>query len=299
MNKYFLSLHRAISLLLISVSVLLFSCQKETNDPPPEEQEPSDEYLITEMDNNYGRYKLTYNEKDQLTVAEFLENTNDSPDPRPYQKVEYKYENGKVTGFSQWFYNTSTKTWGSQSEAGFVYDQNGRVSKMNGLSSTTTYEYDVEGRPIKISPSNYRALEFSYNADGNVVYAFITSDYPGYPYRYWSDMKYTSHKNLLLRNGTAFLLYTAFGIMTGRPTEVFSAHLPEKYETLSVRIPPAPVSESNIFKGTNLSEYSYIFDNDGLLKSITEKYKNQTFYGNTLDSDNSDEAHYEIIAIKR
>ena len=301
MNKYLLSPQRAIGLLLISASLFLFSCQKGSNDPAPEEQVPVADYLITEMDSDQSRFRFSYNEKDQVTKIELWQAYGSLTELVILQSVEYKYENGKAASCFMKFFDRFDRTWGPTSEVKLDCDQQGKIIQANyPEGGVTTYDYDAEGRLSEINSSNFGKEEFSYNAEGNVIYSNIPSDHPDYPFIFWSDMKYTTYKNPLLKNSNSLLFYIAFLSTAGKYTELFSACLPEKFENSGVIIrPPLPSGENNDFKGTNLSLYSYSFDKDGLLKSNTEKYKNQKFVGNKLDADDSGELSYKITSIKR
>ena len=158
----------------------------------------------------------------------------------------------------------------------------------------TTWSADAAGRPTGHSSISIPDVKWSYNQNGDIIKQ--VEDGNGYT----SSITYTSHKNPF-NNGRLGLLVYMNG-QSGDFTDIirsFSAHLPEKWETsrlIYIRSLNGEVISENRY--TTLTSYTYNFDAAGLLTSINETKKSQSYQNNTLMSSSETNYFYPVNCYK-
>lgn len=248
---------------------LFFSCQKD-NDNLPENNGP---VFVSEFENNYGTFKLTYNEQNFLSKAELWTTNGYTPALFLATVVEYNYSNNKITGYS-------TRQGGENTPPGnpvlttFVYDDKGHITQsVTNNVKVVDWKTDAEGKPTARLVSNGPSSEWEYTSDGNIKLKYSSTSGVGWTNTSSGSLTFNTEYNPFYTNGTGLALYAAFGYMVGGPAKMITRNLLSAVSAESLMISDYPAPTGSTTKSSTASTYTYTKDGNGLLNGQTQVFK--------------------------
>lgn len=280
-----------LSLLVIP---MFFSCQKD-NDQAPENNDP---VFISEYENAYGTFKLSYDSKDRLSKVVHWTDNGYTPALFISRIVEYNYSEDKVVGYTTQYGGENTPP-GAPRTTTFVFDNKGHITQsVTDNVKSADWKTDADGRPVTRIISNGPSPEWEYTSEGNISYQDKSSNGESVSSSYKVRLTYTSENNPFITNGTGLALYAAFGYVAGMPEYLIAQNLIAKIESESNSIShnPPPGSTTNEI---DKSDISYTKDINGLLTSQVMNYKYESFYNNVKMSSSEDIYTYKFTCFRK
>lgn len=258
------------TLTFFSAIVFLFSCNK-SDTPPPDQPEAK----IAEYDQIQGRAKLYYN-GDTLIKAEQLINNSYTNELEYTYIIDYLYTNGKLTGFNK-YYKPVNAAATLEDEVSFRFDSNGFIkqsivkNKPDTTFWTTSAKGEILGYRTKNLLPNYK---WDINNEGNVIPLSYTVQYAGQIHVAKNEIVYSNKPNPFYRNGVGMLMLITFKYTAGDHFLLLSKNLVTQFKGESTLSGPG---ENEVQLTKSLSDYTYQYDETGLIKSYQEKYKTEEF----------------------
>lgn len=274
-------------------SLLLFSCNK--NNDTPNSQDKG--IRVISYSSPGVETRFTYDSQHRLTNTTCVtEGPPLGPFTTPTKVVtttEFEYEFGKPVKSKSRYVTTGVGPIELFSSASLKWSIGGNLlESTSDNNSRVIWHSDGNGRVTGFTPENGRRTEWNYDNKGNVLINIPADGQGGYS----SEITYSSYENPFYNGRSGLLAYFAGQRATDDPVRFFSAHLPEKWEShYKNKYGTNPVTEIN---HSSFISYSYGFNSSGLLNSITETRKNQTFYNGQLTNNTETVITYAITCYK-
>ncbi|MBO9633305.1 MAG: hypothetical protein J7578_09320 [Chitinophagaceae bacterium] len=280
-----------LSLLIVP---LFFSCQK-ADDQIPENNGP---VFVTEYENNYGTFKLSYNAKNILSKVEYWTEGAYSSALYLNQVIEYNYSNDKLTGYT-------TRQGGENTPPGdpvltsFVFDDKGHITQSVSKNvKVADWKTNADGKPTARIISNGPSYEWEYTTEGNIKFHYQTLGGSGWSSTASGSLSYHADSNPFYTNGTGMALYAAFGYVAGSPAHLIPQNLVSNILSESTMIinDPAPGSTT---KNSSNSSYTYTKDANGLLKNLMMVSKKEEFLNGVKTKGSENSYTYKFTCIRK
>lgn len=280
-----------LSLLIVP---FFYSCQK-ADEQLPENNGP---VFVTEYENNYGSFKLSYNAQNILSKVEYWTEGAYSSVLHLNSIVEYNYSNGKLTGYT-------TRRGGENTPPGdpilttFVFDDKGHITQsVSNNVKVADWKTDAEGKPTARIITNGPSYEWEYTNEGNIKFHYQVLSGTDWSSTASGSLSFNADSNPFYSNGTGMALYAAFGYVAGSPANLITKNLVSGIlsESSMVNDNPAPGSTT---KSSSNSAYTYTKDADGLLTSLIQTSKREEFL-NGVKTNGSDHTYtYKFTCIRK
>lgn len=280
-------------ILSTSVALLLFSCNKNNDNPYSQDEG----IRVSSYTSPGAEKKFTYDSQHRLSaITSVTEGAFPGPVTTPFRVVtttEFEYAFGKPVKAKSRHTTTGIGPLELFSSAALKWSIGGNLLESTGdNNSRIIWHSDGNGRVTGFTTERGVRTEWSYDNKGNVMINLPADGQGGYS----SDITYSSYKNPFYYGRSGVLAYFAGERASDDPVRFFSAHLPEKWERhYKNKYGTNPVTEIN---HSSFISFSYGFSSSGLLNSITETTKNQTFYNGQLTNNTETVITYAITCYK-
>lgn len=275
------------SLTLFSIILLCYSCTKSDNPPTPEQPEGK----IAEYDQIQGSAKLYYN-GDTLIKAEQLINNPYTNELEYTYIIDYLYTDGKLTGFNK-YYKPVNAAATLEDEVSFRFDSNGFIKQsiVKNKPDTTFWTTNAKGEILGYRTKTFPVHKWEINNEGNVIPLTYTEQIAGQQHEVKREMTYNNKPNPFYKNGLGRMMLITFQYPAGDLFILLSKNLVTRYKGESTLSGPG---ENAVQLTKTLADYTYEYDEKGLMKSYQEKYKNEEFYNGTPTSSFSGDPVFKI-----
>jgi len=253
--------------------MIVFSSCSKSND---KQQDSESKIRVQEFGSYFSKFKLSYNNQDQLVQAEHWITDGYTPTLRPYMLIEYNYVDGKAVGYNHYSYKSPSGEKELERAVTFNFDSKGHLLQSVAKNMDTMFwETNAEGK-ITGSRSRNRPSENWEYRDGNVFYPDRTTDYGNSTQVFKVALTYNNKRNPLSNNNAGEMLYIAFTYIAGGAYELFSANFATKLanESKTTFFSPSG-NHTDTSKAT--MDYTYQYDETGLLKQMQYTVKKEDY----------------------
>lgn len=252
------------------------SCQKDDILPDPEKPV----LKMAEYEQIQGSTKLYYSGDTVVKTEQLINNAYTDQLEYTYI-VEYRYEDKKLAGYRR-YYKPVNGSASLQDEVVLEYHSNGylKQSVFKGTKDTifwtTTAKGEITGYEHNNSMSDRGAWDF--NNEGNAIPLSYTTNTGGQVSEVKREITYNNQPNAFYPFGRILLITYRF--MAGDFYLMLSKNQVTQFKMESKLTGPTPTSTVQLSQ--SVSNYTYQYDEKGVLKSYQEKYKLERFADGVL-----------------